>query len=232
MVHPKAKDLIYRTIPLGLLQQALPRVAASRSPFLPEIVDRKVIFIHIPKAAGSSLKTELYGAPTGGHRRIVEYAAYDGPKTRDFFKVSFVRNPWDRLLSAYSYLKNRTATSYRDRSFASTFLDQTEDINAFVLALEDRKYRRAVMLYDHFRPQGHWICMPGARNHAMDFIGRFETMEADMAALRDRLALPPGAVAKTRASQHLPYREAYTRRARDLVADIYARDIALLDYSF
>lgn len=217
---------------MGLLQQLLPRVAAGRSPFLPQIVNREVIFIHVPKAAGSSLKTELYGRPLGGHRSIAEFMAYDAGKTARYFKFCFVRNPWDRMLSAYTYLKTRTATSHRDRQFASAFLDQTDDINDFVATLEDRKYRKAVMSYDHFRPQSHWICLPGQDDHAMDFIGHFETMEVDLANLRARLDLPSNSLTRVRASQHAPYREAYSDQARDGVARLYAHDIALLEYEF
>jgi hypothetical protein len=232
MMHPRTKDMIYHTLPMGLLQQVLPRFAAAKSPFLPQIVAQGVIFIHVPKAAGSSLKTELYGKPLGGHRRIAEYVAYDGLRTQSFFKCSFVRNPWDRLLSAYSYLKNRTATSHRDRKFAETYLDQTADVNDFVLALGNRQYRNSVMLYDLFRPQCHWICMPGETRHAMDFIGRFETMHDDLVIMREKLGLQQQPLVQTRKSLHQPYQEVYIDRTRQIVGDIYAQDIELLGYSF
>jgi hypothetical protein len=50
-------------------------------------------------------------APCPGPRRIVEYMTYDPQKTRDVFKFFFVRNPWDRLLSACSYLKQGEGAS-------------------------------------------------------------------------------------------------------------------------
>ncbi|MBW4710783.1 sulfotransferase family protein [Roseobacter sp. YSTF-M11] len=232
MIDPRYKDLIYRTVPLPVLQMALPRVAPGKSPFLPPIIARRAIFIHVPKAAGTSLKIELYGAATGGHRTIGEYMAYDGARTRDFLKFCFVRNPWDRLLSAYSYLKQGQRASMRDKAFAARFLSDTQDINEFVLSLQDRALRRQVMVYDHFRPQSHWICLPGAKTHAMDFIGRFETLEEDTNRVREMLSLPLGGVEKIRPSDHAPYREAYTAQARRIVADLYAQDIALLEYEF
>ncbi|WP_299410221.1 sulfotransferase family protein [uncultured Roseobacter sp.] len=234
MINARAKDIILGTLSPALLQHVLPRVAAGKSPFLPSICAREAIFIHVPKAAGSSIKVEVYGSAkaAGGHRRIAEYAAYDMKRTAAFFKFAFVRNPWDRLLSAYSYLSQGTGTTFRDNQFARQFLADTGDFDGFVRKLEDPRARRQILYYDHFRPQSHWICMPGARTHAMDFLGRFETMEDDMAQLRARLGLEAGAPVKARPSQHLPYREAYSARARQTVAELYARDVALLDYSF
>lgn len=86
------------------------------------------------------------------------------------------------------------------------------------------------MGYDHFRPQADWICLPGEQAHAMDFLGRFERFEADMAALRERLGRPPRAAAKVRPSRHGDWQAAYTPRMRDIASRLYARDIALLGY--
>lgn len=232
LIDPRLKDLIYRTVPLPVLQFALPLLAAGKSPFQTSLTEREVIFIHVPKAAGTSLKIELYGQATGGHRTIGEYMAYDGARTGSAFKCCFVRNPWDRLLSAYSYLKQGKGASMRDKDFAAQFLSDTPGVNDFVLALQDRTLRRQVLVYDHFRPQSHWICEPGAKTHAMDFIGRFETLTQDMNALREKLSMPAGEVRRVRPSEHAPYRDAYTAETREIVADLYADDIALLGYDF
>lgn len=226
------KDILLAGVPPAVLNQVLPRVVPGRTPFSAQILERRVIFIHVPKAAGSSLKTEIYGAPGGGHRRIAEFAAYDRARTRDFFKCAFVRNPWDRLLSAYAYLQQGAGTSGRDNRFAREHLAQMADFQSFVRALETPAYAREVMRYDHFRTQCHWICMPGATGHALDFLGRFETLEADLARLRETLDLPSQEMPKVRPSQHSPYREAYDDRNRDIVARLYAQDIALLGYTF
>lgn len=232
MIHPRTKDMIYSRVPMAALQLLLPRVAASKTPFTVPVLTRQVIFIHVPKAAGSSLKEYIYGQRGGGHRRIAEFAAYDAEKTAQFFKCAFVRNPWDRLYSAYSYLSQDIPVSYRDRRFAEDYLARHDGFRDFVRALKDRSYRNAVMRYDHFRPQIHWICMPGARTHAMDFLGRFETVEADLSRLRRRLDLPDLPLGKTRASKRGDYRLVYDDETRDIVADLYAEDISLLNYTF
>jgi hypothetical protein len=232
MIDPRVKDLILNTLPCSVLNVILPQMAPARSPWKPEILAKKAIFIHMPKTAGSSLKEQLYGTEMGGHRSLAEYRAYDRHSTQAFFKFCFVRNPWDRFLSAYTYLKQGHNSTYRDKEFAKTYLSQTRDVNDFADRLaENRAYRAQVMLYDHFRPQSHWICLPGAKDHGMDFIGQFESLDASMADLRTRLKLPDTPLPQTRMSRHESYRSVYDDAARKTVARLYARDIDLLGYS-
>ncbi len=226
------KDEIYQIAPSWVLHPFLVRLAPASSPFLPQFLEKRLIFIHVPKAAGSSLKTSFYGKRGGGHRRIAEFMAYDPQKTQAFFKCAFVRNPWDRLLSAYSYLRQGNGTNRRDKTFTETYLDPHPSFEDFVLSLQVRSYRKAVMAYDHFRPQTYWLCLPGQKDHAMDFIGRFERMQTDLETLTERLNLPGGALEVGRTSQHRPYRQEYTEKTRRIVAEHYADDIALFGYEF
>ncbi len=232
MINPRLKEALYTHVPLGALGWGLRRFAPGKTPFLEPMHQREMIFVHVPKAAGSSLKELLYGGRMGGHRSIAEFAAYDPGRTRHYFKCAFVRNPWDRLYSAYSFLTQGQDTSGRDKRFAQTYLAPFGDFDSFVQALGDPATRAPVMRYDHFRPQSHWICLPGAETHAMDFVGRFETMQADLERLCARLDIFYDPPARSRTSQRGDYRDAYGSVARDVVAEIYARDIALLDYSF
>jgi hypothetical protein len=75
MIDPRVKDLILNTLPCSVLNVILPQMAPARSPWKPEILAQKAIFIHIPKTAGSNLKEQLYGTELGGHRSLAEYRA-------------------------------------------------------------------------------------------------------------------------------------------------------------
>ena len=64
----------------------------------------RCIFIHIPKTAGSSIVEMLFNEPS----RHIPYFVYrdaNPEKFRQFFKFAFVRNPWDRLVSTYFFLR-------------------------------------------------------------------------------------------------------------------------------
>jgi hypothetical protein len=73
---------------------------------LPEAVKQSgIIFIHIPKTAGTSICKALYGTGTIGHLRIKEWQ-FSFPQTwRKLRVVSVVRDPLDRFLSAFYFLK-------------------------------------------------------------------------------------------------------------------------------
>lgn len=229
LVPAGLKDAVY-LLPLPILQLMVPRLPIGTDPFTPHVRERRVIFIHVPKAAGSSIKMSLYGTvDNGGHRRILEFAAYDAQKTRDFFKFGFVRNPWDRLLSAYSFLMQGGITG-RDKQFTKAYLARHADFNIFVLALADPQYRTVVMRYDHFRPQCHWLCMSRGKGHAMDFLGRFETMQADLARLSEILGIELDGGRRILPSVHIPFHEAYTTETWRIVSKIYAEDIQSFGY--
>ncbi len=68
----------------------------------------KLLFIHLPKTGGESIAEALrrYGMHGVKHRTYREFAAYHGQAKVDrYFVASFVRNPWDQVLSFYSHLR-------------------------------------------------------------------------------------------------------------------------------
>src|ERR1700746_1966012 len=64
----------------------------------------RCIFIHIPKTAGSSVVEVLFGERSR-HIPYFEYEQANPGKFRRYFKFSFVRNPWDRLVFSYFFLR-------------------------------------------------------------------------------------------------------------------------------
>lgn len=64
----------------------------------------KVIFIHVPKVAGFSLSTALYGKRLG-HIRACDIKNNLPIEFDSCFKFAFVRHPVTRFFSAFSYLQ-------------------------------------------------------------------------------------------------------------------------------
>jgi hypothetical protein len=65
-------------------------------------IDRGIVFIHIPKAAGTSINQAIYGMFMG-HPRASDVETWGSERVRRLPRFAVVRNPWSRLVSAYRF---------------------------------------------------------------------------------------------------------------------------------
>lgn len=173
------------------------------------------LFVHIPKTGGQSVeqffmdllkldwdqdrgKLLLQANPdrTRGTEKLAhlsadEYVACGYLSREDFsslFKFSFVRNPWDRLLSEYRY-----RNYFQHRSFRDFVLNKLPEPGW------NDQYRHVMPQYDmlHDR-QG---------NLMVDFVGRFEDLQRDFDQVCQQLGI---------ADSLLPHRNRSDKKSRDL----------------
>jgi len=183
----------------------------------------KCIFIHIPKAAGTSVAKALFNAPSR-HVRYLEYEDANRWKFRRYFKFTFVRNPWDRLVSTFFFLR-AGGMNDQDAEFAKEYLRGYSDFGDFVrygLPLDP------VQSWVHFRPQQWFVC-DDAGVLKVDFVGRFERIEEDFAYVAERLGLPCS-LPRTNASAHRDYRTYYDEETWHIVSQLYDMDIKRFGY--
>jgi hypothetical protein len=193
----------------------------------------KCIFIHIPKTAGLSISKTLFGNYAGTHLGIDHYIATLGRKTvNEYFKFTFVRNPWERLYSAFSFLK-QGGINEEDIEFENKYLSGINTFESFVMNWLDE---RNMLLYWHFIPQFHFITLKEDRDKIMiDFIGRFENLEADFEYVCKVLKISNrnlGKVNRTKTYSAPSYVEMYSTEMIEKVAHLYEKDISLFNYSF
>jgi hypothetical protein len=204
--------------------------ARRRSPWTDWHERHGAVFVHVPKTAGTSIY-RIFGMPqtVETHCTALGYRSSNRALWDRAFRFTFVRNPWDRIVSAYHYLKfNREALD--DAYWAARALAPFEDFASFVDALADRPFRRKTLMWRHFTPQ--WYFLSDFRGRLMvDDIARFENFDDEVARLAGRLQLPVGA-ARENAVPREHYSRYFDAGRRDIVARIYARDIALFGYSF
>lgn len=185
----------------------------------------RCIFIHIPKTAGTSVALTLFGQ---GSRHVpwFRYQQANPKKYRKYFKFAFVRNPWDRLVSSYFYLK-KGGMSEADVQWAEKNLARYGDFKSFVRdwVNEDNIYK-----WVHFLPQHHFICDKDG-SVMVDFVGRMESMDRDFAYVADRLGCDK-VLAKVNAGSHQQYASYYDEETRQIVRRVYSRDIELFGYDF
>lgn len=125
-----------------------------------------------------------------------------------YFKFSFERNPWDRIVSGYYYAYPR-----EPRPSLSEFVagQRANTFGAFDLYTEDGEI-------------------------LVDQVYRFEALDAAMEDLRQRLNLPetpvlPRAKGGYRSDKR-SYRDLLSAADRDKIARVYAREIAFFGYEF
>jgi hypothetical protein len=202
------------------------------------------IFVHIQKTGGQSLRSALQRfcdqPPRTGLRRLLSHLPLREDPQRVAFRphstaswarlklsaplydsycaFTVVRNPFDRAVSNYHFLRQHPE-HHAHRHVKHLTFDQYLEFLRRRRWLRDPTQRSRVV-----DAQGRLLCDP---------LLRFERLESDFAALCRRLDLPDGTtLGRQNASRHRPYREYYERRAtRDAAVDLFAADFETFGYS-
>ena len=208
------------------------------------------VYIDIAKVASSSLKAAFASVlgldldGVGGNPHEVEFprppeASRAGERLYPgLYTFAFVRNPWDRLLSCY---RDKIQGEVEDftlfsRSGVARCLAR---FDAFSAKMKFEEFVYAVSSIpdadadEHFRSQ-HTFLTNDRGEIAVDFVGRYETLEADFRYVAERIGLPEGInLPRLQANPRVVrYRDYYTATTRDIVATRFAQDIALFSYQF
>jgi len=117
----------------------------------------RCIFVHIPKTGGVSISKSLFGNLAGGHMTIERYKIiFTKDEFDQYFKFTFVRNPWDRLVSAFTFLKGG-GMDERDERWAKMHLSEFDDFESFVKGWINE---RNIYSKNHFIPQFEYERLP------------------------------------------------------------------------
>ena len=189
----------------------------------------KCIFVHIPKCAGISISQSLFGEVSKAHRSIQEYKSiYPAKDFSEYFKFTFVRNPWDRLVSSFIFLRNGGMNIW-DKKWASLNLLDFKDFDSFV---HGWLRRENITSWFHFIPQYQYIYLKNG-TIPLNFIGSYENLNDDFDYLCDRFSINVELLRlNVSPLEGNDYRKYYTAETRRIVAEVYAEDIAMLGYSF
>ena len=200
----------------------------------------KFIFVHVRKAAGSSIRDTLEPLslvkPTDAWSKIKsrflriekDYHRYAFRQHDDinvakrlmppelfasYFKFAFVRNPWDRLVSEYEFIRRRPDHGRYPK----------------VIKMEFDQYIR----YQSKRFDAHQINMlaDSKGQLLMDFIGKFENLQEDWNYVTDRLGITDKKLSHRKKAGIKDYASYYTPQTRALVAELWKRDIEAFGYA-
>lgn len=205
---------------------------------------KKCLFIHIQRTAGTSIRLFLAGhlpdfqsfLGTHDHAQLAKETM--GADWEQYWSFAFVRNPWERLVSWYSVITQQYPEPPWDalppeqrpnkmwqyvKRNARTF---DEFLYRCTEPIEDSDGRKS-FVYNQLD-----YVADADGNLLVDFVGRVEHLEADLATVCQRLSVDPSTYAPLNGSQHPHYSTFYSAATRELVRERYARDIEFFGYTF
>ncbi len=209
---------------------------------------RRYIFIHIPKTGGTALtlalearamkddifvgdtpkarsrKGRLKGVGTAGrlwkHSKLADIRGLaTDEEIADFFTLTLVRNPWDRIVSYYHWLRAQRFTH------PAVTLAKELDFSAFLNTPETRASFAA-------HPYGSYM-KTFEEVERCDLFIRLEHFDEDVTAFEAHLGFRLVPLASANASErNRDWRGYYSDRDAGIVAEICAADIDRFGYSF
>ena len=201
-------------------------------------LERRFIFIHIYKNAGTSIKRALrpYTIPVWqaaanqvlkriGLRQFC--SSYDrrhvtaaevinefGHRAFDScFSFAIVRNPWDWEVSQYKYIcKNKLHPHH-------SLVSGMGDFGEYLVWKSQGPFR----LQQEFIDFDH--------RQAVSFVGRFENLDEDFRIISKRIGLDLKLATRNTTSGR-PYQEYYDRNSVELIKQMYQLDLERFQYEF
>jgi len=230
----------------------------------------KCLFVHIPKTAGQSIESVFVkragltweqrehlllrpnrekhlGPPRLAHLLAKEYVQLgyiDQATFEQYFKFTFVRNPWARLLSEFNYRKSHGDVDYQC-SFKKFVIERLP-------TAEKDCHNSGKDYYRHILPQYYFIYDDNDKC-LVDFVGKFEHLQTDfnkvckIAGLDTQLlpfknrTIPTSFAAKIQSKFNAVFGKNVTQRhyqnfyddeTQEFVRQFYQKDIELFDYEF
>ena len=213
----------------------------------------KLIYYSVPKVACTTIKTciaaleKIETKHLGVHqknqamKRLTIKESY-AHRYKNYYRFSFVRDPWDRLFSCY---RNKIYDPPRFFSKSNPYHNEKGEFKDFIRRYGDIGFRNmqfedfvnfVVKIPDHlcdphFLPQHYFFEI-----EKLDFLGRFENFQSDICTVLKKVA--PGFDAdhiiseKRQSSSPASYKDAYNDKTRALVAEKYEKDIQLFGYTW
>lgn len=156
-----------------------------------------------------------YFRPKVDHPHAEQVQAFDKKAWERHFKFTFVRNPYERMVSLYLYL---TQESEETRDPFSTFVPK--------LIEGANPYERWRYFADP------WPIYTIGDRIAVDFVGRYETLDVDFKSVCDHLNLPHQTLSHVKAAPRYDFREFYDADTRKLVHRVCEQEIDYFGYRF
>jgi hypothetical protein len=204
------------------------------------IEDIGLVFIHIPKTAGTSIKkwmqencnAQLAGSPHAGVGQIKE-KNIKLPDNTQFFTV--VRNPFARQLSHYRYhlemhreiVKHNQQEKINDPAPVRILEELEKGFEHWFL--EEKEFVRPNPRWWNYKWTNQWQWIDVDNTHIM----KFENLQEDIQWLFNKTnCYSPLTTENASGSYKENYRDHYSQKLREIVEREHQRDFELFGYTF
>lgn len=120
-----------------------------------EMRRRNLIFLHVPRAAGTSIARALYGLHCIQHYSARYFRAVAPSLWARADSFAVLRDPYDRLASAYAFVRSGGTVNCR---LSDVFLHQTRNVRSMDDYLSFIEERDVFSLDFVMRPQSWFVC--------------------------------------------------------------------------
>lgn len=126
-------------------------------PLRPEVIRAGIIFIHVPKNAGTTISTALYGGHIG-HRSALFYQACDPEFYRTHPSFALTRDPLSRFLSAFAFARKGGGPEVRMSQRATQAVRGFETPLDYAHHLAALSHAQRAGIDPVFRSQASYLC--------------------------------------------------------------------------
>ena len=183
----------------------------------------KLIFLHIPRTGGHYISEKLGAYIINEKRHTLPdfYKQRYGRIWDQYYKFTFVRNPWDRVVSAWSRI-----IAKKEKWFDCNQL-KNDQYFGDVIYRNFQEFLKGKFWFDtHFNPQMKWIIYP------LDFIGKYENLDNDLKKVFNDNNIEWSDDGHLYKSYHRPYKEYYNENTLHIIKSVYLEEIKIFRYTF
>jgi hypothetical protein len=209
------------------------------------------VFIHIPKNAGTSIAryysalsrlidievgatalgeaalphiVERHGVGKHAPFRKIRRILSETSNIDSYFSFAFVRNPYERTISTFSFLKKWLPRSHATK--AAKAFQPLKTVNDMLQS----EFWQSSDIDNMFKPQTFWVTDADGKV-IIDFWGKVESICEDIATVNERIGveLPAFDISLNR-TRKAKGKGFLTNQSVEILQDRYSRDFELFDY--
>lgn len=188
-------------------------------PYRRYMTKNKCVFIHIPKAAGTSVLQALANTESfipRDHSTIEEFRVASPCLLKKSFSFTIVREPLDRISSVYRYLI-KGGNKKNDLEYSKFLNENFPTLDSYII---DYLNKDIIHTYKLTKPQYTFLC-DEKYNVLVDFVGKFENINEDFSKISNKLNLKRKLKHSNKSElKSLPV----STQAKDKIKDLYNID--------